>query len=91
MTDLSAPIKNGATWTIDDVQALGLTTDVVTAGKILGLGRNASYDLARNGGFPFPVLRLGSRYVVAVPHLLESLGAGGASSTVAPPRHDAGA
>lgn len=86
----SACNESGGTWTIDAVQALGLTTDVVTAGKILGLGRNASYDLARNGGFPFPVLRLGSRYVVAVPHLLDSLGAGGASSTVVAPRHDAG-
>jgi hypothetical protein len=75
------PVSASGAWTVEAVRALGLTTDVVTAGKILGLGRNASYDLARKGGFPFPVLRLGARYVVAVPHLLEALGAGGPSDS----------
>lgn len=72
------------TWTAESVKALGLTTDVVTAGKILGLGRNRSYELARNDGFPFPVLRLGNRYVVAVHHLLESLGAGSTTDRQTP-------
>ena len=39
-------------WTIDDVRNLGATTDIETAGAILGIGRSKSYELAKSGGFP---------------------------------------
>jgi predicted DNA-binding transcriptional regulator AlpA len=61
-------------WTADEVRALGVTTELVTAGATLGLGRSASYELARRGEFPVPVLRIGRRYRVVTQHLLEFLG-----------------
>jgi hypothetical protein len=51
-------------WTPDAVRDLGVVTDLVTAGSVLGLGRTKSFGLARNGEFPVPVLRCGSTYRV---------------------------
>jgi hypothetical protein len=58
---------------VEQVRALGVSTDIVTAGSVLGLGRSTTYQLARAGAFPVPVLRIGTRYVVAVAHLLRLL------------------
>lgn len=63
-----------AQWTTEDVRALGLTTDVETAGAILGVGRSKAYALARAGDFPVRVLRVGRAYVVPVPEILSLLG-----------------
>jgi predicted DNA-binding transcriptional regulator AlpA len=41
-----------------------VTTDVQTAGAILGIGRSKAYELVRAGEFPVPVLRIGRRIVV---------------------------
>lgn len=60
-------------WTVDRVRALGVTTDIVTAGSVLGVGRSTSYQLVRAGRFPVPVVRVGTRYVVVVAHLLRLL------------------
>ncbi len=65
-------MTTGTTWTVERVLALGLTTDIVTVGSILGLGRNTMYELAREGELPF-VHRLGSKYVVSVPRLMAYL------------------
>lgn len=62
-------------WTSDAVRRLGLTTDVATAGAILGIGRTKAYELAKTGQFPVPLLRAGRRYLVPVPVLLRLLGA----------------
>jgi hypothetical protein len=51
-----------------------VTTDVPTAGQILGISRSHAYELARRGEFPVPVLRIGSRLRVATAHLLEFVG-----------------
>jgi hypothetical protein len=51
-------------WTEADIRALGATTDLVTAGAILGIGRTRAHQLARTGAFPVPVLRLGRAYTV---------------------------
>ena len=61
-------------WSAEDVRALGVRTDVPTAGKVLGMGSCAAYDLARRGEFPVPVLRVGRKYVVPVAGLLAILG-----------------
>ncbi|WP_433531341.1 helix-turn-helix domain-containing protein [Micromonospora sp. CA-263727] len=61
-------------WTIEAVRALGLTTDVATAGRILGVGRSKAYELAKSGQFPVRVLRIGRKYVVPVSAILELLG-----------------
>jgi predicted DNA-binding transcriptional regulator AlpA len=50
-----------------------LTTDIETAGAILGVGRTKAYELARTGQFPVKVLRIGKRYVVPVPAILRLL------------------
>ena len=60
-------------WTPEEVRALGVTIDVVTAGRILGLSRNTAYRLARAGAFPVPVLRAGAQYRVPVAGLLTAL------------------
>ena len=62
-------------WTANAVRGLGLTTDVETAGAILGIGRTKAYELAKNGEFPVTVLRIGRRYVIPTPEILTLLGA----------------
>ncbi|HEX5496889.1 MAG TPA: hypothetical protein VFX70_20195 [Mycobacteriales bacterium] len=61
-------------WSVAEVRALGVRTDLVTAGQVLGIGRTVAHQLARRGDFPVPVLRVGHKYVVPVAPLLELLG-----------------
>ena len=65
---------NRRVWTPDQIRALGSSTDLVTAGQILGMGRTKSHELARAGRFPVPLLRHGHRYRVPVAGLLHVLG-----------------
>ncbi|MDR7320840.1 MULTISPECIES: helix-turn-helix domain-containing protein [Catenuloplanes] len=51
-----------------------MTTDVETAGAILGIGRSKAYQLAKADEFPVRLLRIGRRYVVPIPSILELLG-----------------
>lgn len=67
-------MTDATTWTVDAVRALGTTTDLITAGSVLGIGRSTAYQLARTGQFPVPVTRAGRRYLVGVPHLLRAIG-----------------
>ncbi|MFV2116381.1 helix-turn-helix domain-containing protein [Micromonospora sp. LOL_025] len=60
-------------WTIEAVRELGVTTDVETAGAILGIGRTKAYELARTNEFPVRLLRVGRRYLVPVPAILKLL------------------
>ncbi|WP_433392921.1 helix-turn-helix domain-containing protein [Micromonospora sp. KLBMP9576] len=60
-------------WTIETVRELGVTTDVETAGAILGIGRTKAYELARTNEFPVRLLRVGRRYLVPVPAILKLL------------------
>ena len=62
-------------WTLEAVRNLGTTTDVETAGAILGIGRTKAYELAKHDDFPVPLLKIGRRYIVPVPQLLAILGA----------------
>lgn len=68
-------MTSSAAWSVEEVRALGTTTDIVTAGAVLGIGRSTAYQLARDGRFPVPVTRVGRRFVVGVPHLLRVIGA----------------
>ena len=62
-------------WTAAEVVALGVRTDVPTAGEILaGLCRTESYELFRRGQFPVPVISVGRRLVVPVQPVLALLG-----------------
>jgi hypothetical protein len=65
-----APVEG---WTEQRVRALGVVTDLPTAGQILGLSRTTAYALARQGRFPTPVLRVGRLYRVSVNDLLRVL------------------
>ena len=64
----------GRTLTIDEVLALPVAVDLVTAGRAWGFGRTKSHELARAGAFPCPVLRIGNAYRVTRADLLRSLG-----------------
>jgi hypothetical protein len=64
---------DGRRWTEQAVRSLGMTTDVETAGAILGIGRTKAYELAQAGEFPVKILRIGRRYLVPVPAILRLL------------------
>lgn len=61
-------------WTTEDVLALPVTVDLLTAGQVLGMQRTATYRTARDGQFPVPLIRVGSRYRVAAADLRQALG-----------------
>lgn len=61
-------------WTTEDVLALPVTVDLLTAGEVLGMQRTATYRTARSGRFPVPLIRVGSRYRVASADLRRALG-----------------
>jgi hypothetical protein len=61
-------------WTPAEVIALGVRTDVPTAGEILaGLCRDEAYRSVKRGDFPVPVLKVGRHLVVPVAPILELL------------------
>jgi hypothetical protein len=60
--------------TMAEVMSLPAVTDLVSAGKALGMGRTRSYELAQAGKFPCPVLRTGRTYQVPTAGLLTLLG-----------------
>jgi hypothetical protein len=70
----SKTTKRTTAWTPEEVRSLGFTTDVATAGEILGIGRSKAYELAKSGEFPVAILRIGRRYLVPTNRLLHLLG-----------------
>lgn len=64
-------------WTAADVAALGVRTDVPTAGEIIaGLCRDEAYRMVKRGDFPVPVVRVGRRLVVPVAPILHLMHTG---------------
>ena len=63
-----------AAWSPEDVRALGVRTDVPTAGAVLGLSRTQSYEALKRGDFPVSVIKVGRRLVVPVAPILRLLG-----------------
>lgn len=61
-------------WTAAQLRALPATTDVETAGSVLGMGLWKARALIRDGEFPVPVIRHGSRYIIPTRPLLALLG-----------------
>jgi excisionase family DNA binding protein len=57
------------------VETERLTYDVVEAGRLLGLGRNASYEAAKTG--QIPTIRIGRRLLVPKAALERMLNTGG--------------
>jgi hypothetical protein len=72
--------------TAEAIRSWPVTVDVPTAGMCFGLGRDTSYDLARLGQFPTPVLRLGRSLRVTRAALLLALGM--QESTIVAPGSD---
>lgn len=60
--------------TREELDALGVATDLRTAARALGLGQSTAYQLASEGRFPIKVMRAGSRYIVPTAGLREALG-----------------
>ena len=61
-------------WTPAEVIALGVRTDVPTAGEILaGLCRDEAYRSVKRDDFPVPVVKVGRHPVVPVAPILELL------------------
>ncbi|MEJ8643607.1 hypothetical protein WKI68_23995 [Streptomyces sp. MS1.HAVA.3] len=69
--------------TTAEILALPAAIDVVTAGRALGIARTTSYELARRGAFPIPLLRLGAQYRARRVDLLALLGIEQAAHTPA--------
>lgn len=61
-------------FTEEELRALPPVVDLPTAGRAFLLGRTTSYQLARAGTFPCPVLPLGHRFRVTKVNLLAALG-----------------
>jgi len=70
----AAPESPARVWTVEAIRSLGATTDVETAAAILGIGRTKAYELAKANEFPVRLLRIGRRYLVPVPAILNLLG-----------------
>ncbi|WP_446218801.1 DNA-binding protein [Micromonospora sp. IBHARD004] len=67
-------MKTQSGMTREELLALPVSVDIVTAGEAFGMGRTLAYELAKRGEFPVRVLRLGNRYRVARADLLRELG-----------------
>ena len=74
-------------WTAADVYALGVVTTVPIAGAVLGIGRTKSFQLARRGEFPVPVLMVGATYHVPTAPLRQLLGLEDSDGDLARPPH----
>jgi hypothetical protein len=64
-------------WTPEAIRALGVTTDLLTLGSILGVSRWKTYKMARANeweGVGIRVVPIGAKYRVAVQSILEVLG-----------------
>jgi hypothetical protein len=59
----------------EELLALPVSVDLVTAGRAFGLGRTKSYELARCGEFPVRVIPVGAgKFRVPRSALLKALG-----------------
>ena len=68
--------------TPDEIRAWPVTVSVPIAGSAWGIGARGSYQLARSGGFPVPVLRLGCSLRVTRSSVLSALGISDVTTTV---------
>ena len=71
-------------WTPEAIRALGATTDLPTLGEIFGLSTWRSREMAKTGEWEqagIRILKMGSRYRVTVPSILDVLGVPGDDET----------
>lgn len=60
--------------TFGEVAGLPVVVDLLTAARVLGVGRTTAYALARAGEFPCPIIKVGGGYRVPTVGLLRLLG-----------------
>jgi hypothetical protein len=73
-------------WTPEAIRALGATTDVPTLGEIFGMSTWRSREMTKTGEWEqagIRILKMGSRYRVTVPSILDVLGVPGDNGTPA--------
>ncbi|GHE84540.1 integrase [Streptomyces spiralis] len=81
MATTSTPAADHGGMSLEEVLALPVTVNVVTAARALGIGHNKAYDLIKAGQFPVRTLAMGSTVRIPTAALWEALGIG-------PLRHD---
>lgn len=62
-----------------ELDALGVSTDLQTAARALGISKSSAYALASRDEFPTRVIKVGGRYVIPVAELRALLGLGSAA------------
>ena len=70
-------------WTPEAIRALGATTDLPTLGSIFGLSTWRSRQMAHTGEWEqagIRILKIGNRYRVAVPSIVDVLTNGGTTA-----------
>lgn len=58
---------------VEELFSLPVMVDLATANRALGIGRTVGYRLARQGQYPVPLIRVGSRYRITRASLLHYL------------------
>jgi hypothetical protein len=72
--------------TMEELLALPVSVDLLTAGRAFGLGRTKAHEMAKAGGFPCRVLRVGNRYRVPRSAIFEALGINPAGPVIGEPQ-----
>ena len=71
------------TTVIIDPEALPAVFPVQTASRVLGIGKNQTYELIKAGGYPVRVRKIGGRWRVTRYDLVAYLGADGQAQQAA--------
>ena len=72
--------------TMEELLALPVSVDLVTAGRAFGIGRTKSYELAQLDEFPCRVLKIGKKYRVPRSAIFDALGISSAAAISGEPR-----
>ena len=72
--------------TNDELHALPVSVDLVTAARAFGLGRTKAFELAKQDRFPCRIIRVGEKYRVPRSAIFEALGVDPADAPARPPR-----
>jgi hypothetical protein len=81
-TEVEADDRPAEALTSSELAALPGVLDVLTAARVLGIGRTKAYELVRTDQWPTPVLRVGRLVKIPTAPLLTLLGITGSE----PPR-----
>ena len=71
--------------TEEELLALPVSVDLITAGRAFGIGRTKAFELARVGEFPVKVLKVGRKFRVPKTAILEALDVKPSGATVQDP------